>query len=584
MTLQELTNWFSDKSYAYRGERKMRECGVWEDFVRLTAHLPEDWKRDTRVKWVLNPHDNHCEICGKLTKDPNKQWCSAPCHSKHPHFIVQHKRTLTRLAEERKKKYIEDHGGLDEKICPGCGVKHATPFRLGKGKSKKYLPQLYCSDECTSIDYPGDISDTSVIGKRKFTNFKRYGNTNPLVHRIQTGEIKPRGGCWFNTKNNPSYDPKVIQKIQETKAKNEEENFKKRWKDKNVDADIWFDKEKLEKFVNSNEDWVLHGFYKIAEDTGLSHTTIRNRFAKLGINFAYQHNTQTQTSKIEIKLARTLEAAGIEILQNNRGIIEATPRKEIDIFLPRYNIGIEVNGNYWHKNDKTGMLEKTEDCSKQGMKLFHFSDIQLNEKFDICVSMVLAKCGIFENRKYARNLELDANVSSREAREFMDVNHIQGSTHGGSIRLGLRDQTNNELLCVMTFGKTRFSKEGIELIRFASKINHQIVGGFSRLLKNAIKLNAHWDNIISYANRCWSYGEVYEKNGFQFISTTQPSYIWLGGNMTYFTRYQTMKHKLPKLLGEENFDPNLSEKENMINAGYDQFFDCGNLKYEMKVK
>lgn len=47
------------------------------------------------------------------------------------------------------------------------------------------------------------------------------------------------------------------------------------------------------------------------------------------------------------------------------------------------------------------------------------------------------------------------------------------------------------------------------------------------------------------------------------------------------SRYQTQKHKLPKLLGN-TFDPSLSEADNTIKAGFVKIYDCGNAVYEWR--
>ena len=64
-------------------------------------------------------------------------------------------------------------------------------------------------------------------------------------------------------------------------------------------------------------------------------------------------------------------------------------------------------------------------------------------------------------------------------------------------------------------------------------------------------------------------------------------YVEKGGhhlNVNVFNRdtlLDAQKHKLADLLGEENFDSNLSETENMIANRYFQIYDCGNLKMRL---
>ena len=47
-----------------------------------------------------------------------------------------------------------------------------------------------------------------------------------------------------------------------------------------------------------------------------------------------------------------------------------------------------------------------------------------------------------------------------------------------------------------------------------------------------------------------------------------------------YSRYQTQKHKLSKLL--EYFDPELSEIQNMELHGFTKIYDAGNMKVELK--
>ncbi|MBR4315953.1 MAG: hypothetical protein IKP65_03150, partial [Alphaproteobacteria bacterium] len=54
-----------------------------------------------------------------------------------------------------------------------------------------------------------------------------------------------------------------------------------------------------------------------------------------------------------------------------------------------------------------------------------------------------------------------------------------------------------------------------ELIRFASKIGYQVIGGASKLLSYFRK--QYKGSIISYADRRYSNGKLYEAIGFKLI-------------------------------------------------------------------
>ena len=60
-----------------------------------------------------------------------------------------------------------------------------------------------------------------------------------------------------------------------------------------------------------------------------------------------------------------------EILQRARNVLDNN--KEIDIYIPRLNIGIEYNGLVWHSErfnkDRNYHLKKLEECNEKGIKL-----------------------------------------------------------------------------------------------------------------------------------------------------------------------------------------------------------------------
>ena len=255
--------------------------------------------------------------------------------------------------------------------------------------------------------------------------------------------------------------------------------------------------------------------------------------------------------------------------------------KELDIFLPDHNLAIEYDGLMFHSEgtcdtskflnkDKNYHLEKTEICLNNRIQLFHIFE---GEDLDLWLSMINTKLNL--NKKiYARKCKIK-ELKSQETKEFLDYNHIQGYV-SSKVNLGLYFE--DELVSVMTFSKPRFNKNyEYELIRFCSKRNTSVIGGASKLWKYFVtKYNPK--SVISYANRRFSNGEIYSKLGFELIGKTEPNYFYFKMSTTQlYSRVKFQKHKLSKLL--DNFNPELSETENMFNNNYRRIFDCGNLKY-----
>lgn len=251
--------------------------------------------------------------------------------------------------------------------------------------------------------------------------------------------------------------------------------------------------------------------------------------------------------------------------------------KEIDVLVG--NVAVEINGVYWHSDKfKESHSDVHDIIVKNGYKPFIVTDMELEYNFNLCLSMILNRMGLHHERIYARKCEL-RELNTSETNLFIQANHLQGSTKTYYKSYGLIH--NENIVSLMTFGKPRFSKKADwELLRFCSKKHVNVVGGASRLLAAFRKENI--GSIISYANRRWSTGDLYDKMGFKHVDTSPPSYDWWHPNGRKVSRYQSMKHKLSKVIGEHRFDANLTEVENMRSAGYFRVFDAGNEVYMLE--
>lgn len=276
----------------------------------------------------------------------------------------------------------------------------------------------------------------------------------------------------------------------------------------------------------------------------------------------------------------------VDVLENIKSVI--SNNKELDIYIPSKNIAIECNGLFWHGElggNKTKLyhLNKTIECESKGIRLIHIFEDEWIVSSNIIKNKLKHILGVNNNEQvYARKCIIK-EVTSDNKNIFLLNNHIQGIDKS-NIKLGL--YYNNELVSIMTFGNKRIFTNAVsvvgeyELIRYATSI--PVIGGASKLLSYFIK-TYNPTKIISYADRRWSNGNLYEKIGFTKVSDGNPNYWYFGrdGNYRRFHRFGFAKHTLPKKLA--SFDPNISEWENMKNNGWDRTWDCGNLKYEMKI-
>jgi hypothetical protein len=270
-----------------------------------------------------------------------------------------------------------------------------------------------------------------------------------------------------------------------------------------------------------------------------------------------------------------------EIIFNNKKLVKG---REIDIFIPEHNIAFEFNGIYWHSElngkSKEYHIYKTEELERDNIKLIHIFEDEWDNKQEIVKSRIRNILKLNQNKIYARKCTIK-EIDNKIKNKFLNDNHIQGEDKS-KIKIGLF--YGSELVSIMTFGSLRKitgnkSKEGeYELIRFCNKLNTTVIGSFSKLFKYFINTFTP-NNIISYADRRWSQGEIYQSKGFNFIHNTQPNYWYMKYHKVREHRYKYRKSELHKILID--FDKTKSEWENMKFNGYDRIWDCGSKKYQI---
>jgi len=272
-----------------------------------------------------------------------------------------------------------------------------------------------------------------------------------------------------------------------------------------------------------------------------------------------------------------------DILKRDRNIISPF---ELDIVIPDKKTAIEYCGLYWHSetniNDKNYHLNKLDLCNKAGYRLITIFEDEWLFKRDIVEKRILYNINLNNSKKlFARKCEVK-EISNKVKSDFLNKFHIQGDDFS-SIRLGLF--YNENLVSVMTFRKLNISKGHnpnlkycFELSRFCSDYEYIIVGSASKLFNYFLK-NYNFDKIISFADRRWSNGNLYNILNFKFVHNTKPNYWYFNkSECKRYHRFNFRKDRLSKIL--EKFDPNLTEYENMIENNYHRIWDCGNILFE----
>lgn len=279
-------------------------------------------------------------------------------------------------------------------------------------------------------------------------------------------------------------------------------------------------------------------------------------------------------SKGEKDLVAILKDMNIDLIENDREIIAPY---ELDILIPSKKLAIEYCGLYWHSElfgkDKTYHENKLDMCEENGIRLITVFEDEWELNKDIVISRLKVILGISNTTIYARKCKIK-EITTQEAKYFCNENHLQGYGSGAAIKLGAFYK--GCLVSVMTFSKLSISKGAktttgrCELHRFCSKIGYRVVGIASKLLKY-FERNYKFKEIISYADRRWSDGNVYNKLGFSLVHKTKPNYWYFNGTKKRIHRFS--KRKMPD---EPKY---VSEWQLRKSAGWNRIWDCGNLKF-----
>lgn len=514
--------------------------------------------------------------------------------------------SITKIYCDRKC-YNEDHYVLIK--CISC----STSFKVPKNKQDR----MYCSIKCAN----NTIDRKKSHAKAKQTLQSKHGVSNPfeVVGYNEINEKKDKNKLSENLKkawSNRTEDRKkeIGNKISNSlnnKTIEEKKDILDKVKQTNMKlygAEYTFSKEsslrsKIEKRWNNNFYdklliWLKDNSLELLED----YKGVKDKKGNI-IYYKFKHLLTSNEFVDHIacgrlpiyhdpKLVNRISLAEQEISQfiednyqgniltNNRHIIKGL---EIDIFLPDLMLAIEFNGLKWHSEnngkDKTYHLYKTEECLKKNINLIHIFEDEWKYKQKIIKSKILNLLGKTPNKIYARKCEIK-EVTPINANLFLNANHIQGEDKS-KIRLGLYYE--DKLVALITLGNYRkitglqYVKDEYELIRYCSLLDTNVVGGFSKLFKAFIK-TYNPNKVISYADRRFSQGKLYENNNFSFTKNTPPNYWYMKWYNHREHRFKYRKSELSKLLN--TFNPNISEWENMKLNNYDRIWDCGSKKYE----
>ena len=513
-------------------------------YNKIHSEIINDYSFKEKVYILYHKINNPiCDVCNKKTKLISfskgfSKYCSKQCIQKDE--VVKNK-----VRETNLKKFGFDNPNKNSDIIKK---------RNQTIKNKYGVDNIFQSEE--------------IKDKIKNTNLKRYG----VEHNSHSEMVVNKRKKTFMEKygvDNPNKNSNIIKKRNQTITLNYQKKYS-----------IKLNLSEKDIVTSPNDNVTIRNLCPIHQTFKINKQNLFNRLRYKIENICTKCNPISDLITIkENEISDFIQTLNINYIKNDRKFLSG---KEIDILMLDNSLGIEFNGLYWHSDkyrDSKYHLNKTEVCEQNNIQLLHIFEDEWFFKKNIVKSIIKSKLGIFNERIFARKCNVQLLNNNQLVNNFLENNHMQGKINS-KINIGLF--YNDELVSLMTFGKKRIAlgnkknlQDEYEMYRFCNKVNTQIVGGASKLFSFFIK-TYNPKEIISFADRRYSKGNLYNKLNFELIKKTKPNYWYFKKNeLIRYHRYKFRKDILIK----EGFDSNMTEYEIMTERKYCRVYDCGNLKF-----
>lgn len=540
------------------------ESGNWKRFRGLQAGY---------VEYCDDKDCGPCRTKARLTKASNSQ---------SPEAKEKRRRTMIeKYGVDNPFKSEDVKNRIKETNLKKYGSTVAANSKSGREKAKKTLLERY------GVEHP---SHSPEIQKRtKETLLERYGVTNPMfndeIRAKHEQTILERYGATHIGKS------KIIrEKVQATTF----ERYGTKTPFQNKDILGKTRSTMLERYgttipgLAKKEPWVIEivenperfkafcegkSALEVSRDLDITLAQIYARMHAYGME-----NRIKSSSRYEQLICEFLDSLDVSYERNRRTVIRP---KELDIWIPDHNLGIEFHGLYWHSEsrdsyNKRRHVEKYELAQANGIHLIQIFEDEWIENSDLIKSLIQSKLGIPQKVHYARKARIE-EIAWSQARQFLSENHLQGAGIAGSSNIALT--VDGEIVALAVFGPLRkllgakSEPNKYELYRFCNPKNTFCVGGFERILKFFID---QFDpaEIISYSDNRYFTGETYQRSKFEKASNGSPGY-WYTDGVRRYHRASFTKRKLV----EAGHPSDQSEYEIMLGLGYDRIWDCGHSKW-----
>ena len=431
-------------------------------------------------------------------------------------------------AEEIKKK-------IKDKLIDKYGVKHPMQSKKIQKKTRKTNLEKYGVEWVTQ--------SKEVQDKTKKTNLDKYG----VEYSVQREDVKEKSKETMLERygvEHPMQSKEILDKIKKS-------NLERFGTEYALQAD-----EVRKKGIKTN-----------LERYGVEHfcqheDCYKNNYSRISkVNKKFQEFLNE--SNIESELEFIVDSSGYDLKVNDI-LIEIDPW-----FTHNSTVGaIFGNKRMMKPKEPAYHLTKTNKAKEHGFNCIHVFDWDDWNK----ISYLLQP----KEKLQARKCEV-REIKSKVAKEFLESYHLQGSTRQTKYAYGLYYE--DELVEVMTFGKPRYNKNyEYELLRLCSHPKYKVIGGAGKLLKY-FEEKVKPESIISYCDLSKFTGDVYKNLGFELASQTLPAKHWYNPKTRVHITDNLLRQRGFDQLHGANFGKGTSNEKLMLEHGYVEIYDCGQLVF-----
>lgn len=501
--------------------------------------------------WLTNTSP-YCQVCGAPVKTQGKITCSIQCRQKMASQHVQDR--VTKQQQTLRERY-----GVDNIAhIPGARDKRRATLQSRYGAQVSPKARLAAQQRSPQLQ---------VLGRD--TLWRRYGVTNPgqlpdHAERCRVTALERHGVEHYR-------QSQEFRDRQQQQRQQRWEHFSPPTIEIRGVRDASDDKQQVYPHANAMIDFVRR---QCGRPDSVPSETFRWRVQNTGTSCAGCANI-TRGSAAENQLREYIRGLGFDTRDNSRPLDD----REIDIFVPDAGLGIEYHGLFWHNDlrvPKSYHLDKLESALRHDIRLIQIFEDEWLHHPHIVRSRLAHLLGKQSRRLQARRCQV-RNISADQARQFLEQNHIQGAARS-TVKLGLFH--GDELVSVMTFSHLTRAKGHRpeagkwELSRFCNLNYVSVAGAAGKLFQHFVRTHAPLQ-VLSFADRRWSQGDLYGQLGFECDGMT-------GINYWYIDLRNTLRIHRYQLRRRDDDAQDLSEYENRLQQGYLRIHDCGSSRWIWK--